>query len=79
MLKLFDLSQKPLRFLQALVEEIRIRTTEAYRVFYVARFEEAVYVLHSFQKKTQKTAKQDIQIGQQRYQELVKFRQTQGH
>lgn len=61
------------------VEEIRIRTTEAYRVFYVAKFEEAVYVLHSFQKKTQKTAKQDIQIGQQRYQEMMKFRQTQGY
>ncbi len=45
------------------VEEIRIRTDEAYRVFYVARFEEAVYVLHAFKKTTQKTSKQDIEIG----------------
>ncbi|MUG91547.1 hypothetical protein F7734_03210 [Scytonema sp. UIC 10036] len=36
------------------VEEIRIRTDEAYRVFYVAKFEEAVYVLHAFQNKTLK-------------------------
>jgi phage-related protein len=43
----------------------------------VARFEEAVYVLHAFQKKTQKTAKQDIQIGQQRYQQMIQDRELQ--
>ncbi|BAZ16795.1 hypothetical protein NIES4071_86730 [Calothrix sp. NIES-4071] len=59
------------------VEEIRIRTNEAYRVFYVARFEEAVYVLHVFQKTTQKTSKQDIEIGQQRYQEMTQLRKQQ--
>ena len=56
------------------VEEIRIRTDEAYRVFYVARFEEAVYVLHAFKKTTQKTSKQDIEIGQQRYKEITQFK-----
>jgi phage-related protein len=59
------------------VEEIRIRTDEAYRVFYVARFEEAVYVLHVFQKTTQKTSKQDIEIGQQRYQEITYLKKQQ--
>jgi len=59
------------------VEEIRIRTDEAYRVFYIAKFEEAVYVLHAFQKKTQKTSKQDLKIGQQRYKEMTQFRQEQ--
>jgi phage-related protein len=49
------------------VYEIRIHAPEAYRVFYVAKFEEAIYVLHAFQKKTQKTAKRDIEIGRQRY------------
>ena len=39
------------------VEEIRINTGKAYRIFYVARFAEAVYVLHAFNKKTQKTTK----------------------
>src|SRR5262245_15475944 len=47
--------------------ELRLRTDDAYRVFYIAKFEEAVYVLHAFQKKTQKTRKQDIARGQQRY------------
>jgi phage-related protein len=56
------------------VEEIRIRTEKAYRVFYVARFPEAVYVLHAFNKKTQKTSKQDIEIGKQRYQAMIKLR-----
>jgi phage-related protein len=56
------------------VQEIRIRTEDAYRIFYVARFDEEIYVLHAFQKKTQKTTKQDIQIGQQRYQQMIEER-----
>jgi phage-related protein len=59
------------------VQEIRIRTEDAYRIFYVAKFDEAVYVLHAFQKKTQKTSKQDINIGQQRYQQMIQYRESQ--
>jgi phage-related protein len=47
--------------------EIRVQLGDAYRVFYVAKFEEAVYVLHAFQKKTQKTARRDLEIDRQRY------------
>ncbi len=57
------------------VKEIRIRANGAYGVFYVARFSEAVYVLHVFKKKTQKTAKEDIEVGQQLYQQMSRFRQ----
>jgi phage-related protein len=57
------------------VEEIRIRTDDAYRIFYVARFEEAVYVLHAFQKKSQKTSRSDIELGQQRYNQMIQQRQ----
>jgi phage-related protein len=32
----------------------------------IAKYEEAVYILHAFQKKTQKTPKRDLTIGQQR-------------
>ena len=49
------------------VYEIRIRSGDAYRVFYVSKFDEGLYVLHTFQKKTQKTSKQDITIGRQRF------------
>jgi phage-related protein len=50
----------------------------AYRILYVAKFEEAVYVLHAFQKKTQKTNQQDIAVGQQRYKQMLQYRQNQG-
>jgi phage-related protein len=58
------------------VEEIRIWTGETYRIFYVARFSEAIYVLHAFGKKTQKTSQQDIDLGKQRYQQMIKFREN---
>ncbi|MEL6438088.1 MAG: type II toxin-antitoxin system RelE/ParE family toxin [Cyanobacteria bacterium J06621_8] len=65
---------KPMSVIGKGVEEIRIRTGEAYRVFYVAKFAEAVYVLHAFNKKTQKTSKKDIEIGQKRYQAMINSR-----
>jgi len=58
---------KPMASVGPGVYEIRVQLGDAYRVFYVAKFEEAVYVLHAFQKKTQKTARHDIEIGRQRY------------
>jgi phage-related protein len=57
-------------------KEIRIWTGDAYRIFYVARFAEAIYVLHAFQKKTQQTSRQDIELGKQRYQQMMKFREN---
>lgn len=48
--------------------EIRIRNPAgAYRVIYVARFEDAVYVLHAFQKKSPKTSRSDLKLAQLRY------------
>lgn len=47
---------------------------QAHRVFYVARFEEGVYVLHCFEKKTRKTASQNIDTGRVRYQEMLRSR-----
>ena len=56
------------------VKEIRIHTENEYRVMYVAKFAEAVYVLHAFTKKTQQTPKKDIDLASQRYRELVNER-----
>ena len=67
---------KPMPTVGLGVEEIRIRTEDAYRIFYVARFAEAIYILHAFQKKTQKTSKSDIEIGQKRYQQMLLYRQS---
>lgn len=69
---------KPMPAIGKGVEEIRIWTGDAYRIFYVSKFEEAVYVLCVFQKKTQKTSKQDIKLGQQRFRKMVQFRQAKG-
>lgn len=64
---------KPLPTLGSGCREIRIREASgAFRVIYVAKFAEAVYVLHCFQKKTAKTNKTDLKLAEQRYSELVK-------
>jgi len=48
--------------------EIRVRDQAgAFRVIYVARFEDAVYVLHAFQKKSRKTSRSDLSLARQRY------------
>ncbi len=56
------------------VNEIRVRRGGAYRVLYVAKFPEAVYVLHAFQKKSQKTAAFDLDLGRTRYATVVRAR-----
>ena len=67
---------KPMPSVGPGVYEIRIHAPDAYRVFYLAKFEEAVYVLHAFQKKTQKTAKRDLEIGRRRYRTAQHYRQA---
>lgn len=57
------------------VREIRIwEEAGTFRVIYVAKFEDAIYVLHCFQKKTQKTATSDIELARNRYKELVRMK-----
>ncbi len=56
-------------------KEIRIADASGiFRVLYVAKFEEAIYVLHCFQKKTQATSKQDKTIAAVRYRAVVSAR-----
>ncbi|QDZ10854.1 type II toxin-antitoxin system RelE/ParE family toxin [Devosia ginsengisoli] len=64
---------KPMPTVGPGVQEIRIRDAAgAFRVIYVARFAEAVFVLHRFQKKTQKTSKTDLGLAAKRYADLMK-------
>jgi phage-related protein len=66
---------KPMSSIGKGVEEIRVRDDSgAYRVIYVARFEEAMFVLHAFQKKTQTTSKRDIDIARARFAQLMRDR-----
>jgi phage-related protein len=63
---------KPMPAVGKGVEEIRLTDESgAYRVIYVARRAEAVYVLHAFQKKTQATSKRDIDTAKKRFVELT--------
>jgi phage-related protein len=64
---------KPMNTIGQGVREIRIRQKDgAFRVIYVAKFEDAVYVLHRFQKKTQKTSPEDIALASRRYKDLMR-------
>ena len=58
---------KPMKTVGPGVKEIRIHVLGEWRVLYVAKFADAVYVLHGFQKKTQKTCKEDIELAQRQY------------
>ncbi len=64
---------KPMPTIVKGVREIRIRDIAgAFRVVYVAKFADAVYVLHCFQKKTQKTSKTDLDLAENRYRDLLR-------
>ena len=58
---------KPMREVGADVREIRLHVLGEWRVIYIAKFAEAVYVLYAFQKKTQKTRREDIELARTRY------------
>lgn len=59
------------------VVEIRLHGDSEHRVFYIATFPEAVYVLHAFEKKTRQTAQHDIELGRENLKELRKWRREQ--
>jgi phage-related protein len=56
------------------VIEIRVHAAGEYRVFYVARFAEAVYVLHTFEKRTRQTRQADIELGRRNLAAVLKSR-----
>lgn len=68
------LDWKPIEIVGPGTKEVRIQVETGYRVLYVAKFNEAVYVLHAFVKKTQKTSKKDIDLAAGRYKALMKER-----
>jgi phage-related protein len=65
------LNWKPLNTIGLGVKEIRIRDTSGiYRVIYVAKFADAVFVLNAFQKKQQKTPQSEIAVARKLYLEI---------
>jgi len=50
--------------------EIRVHVEGEWRVIYVAKFSDSIYVLHAFQKKTRKTRKEDLELAHRRYRHI---------
>jgi phage-related protein len=50
--------------------EIRVHVEGEWRVIYVAKFSDSIYVLHAFQKKTRKTRKEDVELAERRYRQI---------
>ena len=65
---------KPMTTVGPGVIEIRVHTRVEHRVFYVAKFEEAVYVLHAFEKRTRQTPQAEIVLAQKRLADLIRRR-----
>jgi len=64
---------KPMPSIGKGVEEIRLwEDSGTFRVIYTARVREAVVVLHAFQKRTQATSRQDIELAKRRFAQLLK-------
>lgn len=61
---------KPMLNVGAGVYELRLHILGEWRVLYVAKKRDAIYVLHAFQKKTQKTRREDIELAAKRYQQI---------
>ncbi len=64
---------KPMKTIGAGVREIRIKDLSgAFRVIYLAKLEDAVHVLHCFQKKSEKTSPLDLKLAKERYKGVMK-------
>jgi len=64
---------KPMPSIGRGVEEIRVWDERGtYRVIYTARFSDAVYVLHAFQKKTRTASDRDREIAKRRFSDLLR-------
>lgn len=63
---------KPMKTIGAGVREIRIREEAgAFRVIYLAKLADAIFILHCFQKKTEQTSERDIDLARKRFKELM--------
>jgi phage-related protein len=67
---------KPMAIVGPGVNEIRVHAGGEHRVLYVAKFAEAVYVLHAFENATEQTPKRDIKLAAKRYRQLVAERRA---
>jgi phage-related protein len=65
---------KPMQTVGPGVIELRVHEAGEYRVLYVAKFGEAVYVLHAFEKQTRQTPGVAIELARTRFKQLQQAR-----
>ena len=65
---------KPMTTVGAGVYEIRIHTELEHRVFYIAKYEDAVYVVHAFEKRTRQTRQANVALARKRLADFVRER-----
>ena len=65
---------KPMTSVGPGVIEIRVHTRVEHRMFYVAKFEEAVYVIHAFEKRTRQTPQSEVELARKRLADLIRQR-----
>lgn len=61
---------KPVQAVGPGVKEIRIHILGEWRIIYVAKLHDSIYVLHAFQKKSRKTSQRDIDLARNRYKQI---------
>jgi phage-related protein len=69
-------SYRPMPSIGAGVQEIKVKYQGEYRLIYVAKFEEGIYAISAFQKKSQRTPKRELELAIARYKQLVKDRKS---
>ena len=65
---------KPMTTVGAGVYKIRIHTALEHRVFYVAKYDDAVYVIHAFEKRTRETRGADLALARKRLADFLRVR-----
>jgi phage-related protein len=70
---------RPMTDVGAGVIELRLHGNTEHRVLYVAKFDETIYVLHAFEKRSRKTSRQDLEIARARYQQVLRSRAQRTH
>ena len=65
---------KPMTTVGPGVAELRVHTGTEHRVFYIAKFDEAIYVLHAFEKRTRQTPHAAIELAHKRLAAVIQAR-----
>ncbi len=67
---------KPMSTVGPGVIEVRVHTEAEHRIVVIAKFDDAIYVLHVFEKRSRKTLQRDLDLARRRYHDVLQGRRT---